>query len=188
MHKKLIYILLLFIIPLLGNNLPFRFAKISATERTSSFKDSTNVKGYTYFTRHGITMDSLCNTRLYNEVYGWLGVRYCYAGHTKYGVDCSGFVTQIYKLIYSIKLGGGAGDIYKMVKPIEKKDLKEGDLIFFKIRHSYISHVALYLSNNKFVHATTGYGVRIDDLNAPYYYRYYFSAGRIDKPLVQNTN
>ena len=138
------------------------------------------VKGYSYFVKHGVAIDSLSNQKLYNEVYGWLGAPYCYAGKTKYGVDCSGFVTQIYRIIYSIKLGGGAGDIYKLVKPVEKKDLREGDLVFFKISHSYISHVALYLSNNKIVHATTGYGVRIDDLNTPYYYRYYYSAGRID--------
>ena len=187
MYRRLIYYLLLIIIPLLGYDPPSCIAKTSATERATFFKDSTAVKGYTYFVKHGIAFDSLSNSKLYNEVYDWLGVRYCYAGHSKYGIDCSGFVTQIYQFIYSIKLSGGAGDIYKMVKPIEKKDLKEGDLIFWKIRHPYISHVGLYLSNNKFVHATTGYGVRIDDLNEPYYFRYYFCAGRIDKTMTQNT-
>jgi len=148
-------------------------------ERMFMFKDSSMITGYNYFKRHGVKFDSLTNIKLYNEVIKWIGVPYRHAGKTKYGVDCSGFVTQIYNLIYSRKLGGGAGDIFKLTSPIDKKDLKEGDLVFFKIRHSSISHVALYLSNNKFVHATTAYGVRIDDLDTPYYLRYYLSCGRI---------
>jgi len=60
--------------------------------------------------------------------------------------------------------------------------------VFFKINRSYISHVGIYLANNKFIHETSwGHGVQISDLNENYYKTYYFSAGRI--PVIpENTN
>ena len=60
-----------------------------------------------------------------------------------------------------------------------KTKLREGDLVFFKIGRGYISHVGVYLSNNKFIHATSyGRTVTVSDLDEAYYKRYYFSAGR----------
>ena len=156
------------------------FAKIP--ENPVKFFDSTNCKGYEYFINRGILFDSTSNINLYNEIYGWIGVPYRRGGKTKAGADCSGFASQIYNLVYSIKVSGSAGDIYKALKPIDKSELKEGDLIFFKINRYYISHVGIYLSNNKFIHATSyGKSVTINDLNSPYYKRYYFSAGRYVK-------
>lgn len=189
--KNIAFLFFLFLIPLIAESQLCAPVRRQVFERTFMFKDSSMVTGYNYFKRHGIVFDSLTNKNLYNEVIKWIGTPYRWAGKTRYGVDCSGFVTQIYNSIYSIKLGGGAGDIFKLTTPIEKKDLKEGDLVFFKIRHNHISHVALYLSNNKIIHATTAYGVRIDDLNAPYYLRYYFSCGRIvsaEKNIYTGTN
>jgi cell wall-associated NlpC family hydrolase len=55
--------------------------------------------------------------------------------------------------------------------------VKEGDLVFFSSgRH--ISHVGMYLRNNKFVHASTSMGVVISDLDEPYWKRKYAYAGR----------
>jgi lipoprotein Spr len=55
--------------------------------------------------------------------------------------------------------------------------VKEGDLVFFSSgRH--ISHVGMYLANNKFVHASTSMGVIISDLDEPYWKRRYIYAGR----------
>lgn len=139
--------------------------------------DTLNCKGYQFFKKKGIIFDSTSNIKLYNEVYGWLGVPYRYGGRSKAGTDCSGFASQIYKIVYNINLGGSAGDIFRKLKVVDKLNLKEGDLVFFKIRHSGISHVGIYLSNNKFIHATSyGKCVTISDLNEPYYKRYYFSA------------
>lgn len=136
-------------------------------------------KGYGYFKKNGVQFDSLSNLKLYNELYGWLGVPYRWGGRSKAGTDCSGFATLIYKNVYSRNVSGSAGDIYKKLKPIEKSELKEGDLIFFSFNHKYIAHVGLYLSNNKFIHETSwGKGITISDLNESYYKRYYYSAGR----------
>jgi murein DD-endopeptidase / murein LD-carboxypeptidase len=149
--------------------------------------DSAAVTGYKFYKSRGISFDSSSNVALYNELYGWLSVPYMWGGKNKYGADCSGFASAIYNNVYSYVVGGSAGDIYKMLSPVEKKDLKEGDLVFFKINRTFISHVGIYLSNNKFIHETSwGHGVMISDLSETYYSTYYYSAGRIPSVDVNN--
>ena len=36
---------------------------------------------------------------------------------------------------------------------VERKDLKPGDLIFFNIKSRRVNHVAIYLGNDRFIHA-----------------------------------
>jgi len=133
-----------------------------------------------YYSNKGVAYDSECSQiALYREVYAWMGVRYKYAGLTKRGVDCAGFVKNICNQVYGSKLSGSAGDHYKKCVPIERTDLEEGDLVFFKINKSYISHVGLYLGNNKFAHSAVHGGVIISDLNENYYNKYYYGGGRL---------
>jgi len=165
-----------------------RGSGISFDEGSKSF-DSTKCYGYKYFKNKGITFDSTSNLSLYNELYTWLGVPYVYGGRSKSGTDCSGFAGAIYKAIYTVNLPGGAQNIYNVLKPVKKNELKEGDLVFFKINSYSISHVGIYLANNKFIHATSwGKSITVSDLSEPYYQRYYFSAGRYEKKSDQANN
>ncbi len=133
-----------------------------------------------FYTSKGINYDSLCSQlELYREVYTWMGVRYRYAGLTKRGVDCAGFVKNICNSVYGTKLSGSAVDHFKKCIPLEKNQLEEGDLVFFKINQPNISHVGLYLGSNKFVHAAVHGGVTISDLNEKYYDKYYYLGGRL---------
>jgi lipoprotein Spr len=133
----------------------------------------------------GMRIDSVYNPILYATVVEWLGTRYRYGGRTKNGIDCSDFTSILYKNAYNIDLAGSAGDIFKKSMPISKSELKEGDMVFFKIRRRRrISHVGVYLGDNKFAHATTKAGVVISDLSEPYYKKYFFKGGTIsDKKL-----
>ena len=70
-----------------------------------------------------------------------------------------------------------------MVNPVNKEDLKEGDLVFFKIKSKAISHVGVYLGNNKFAHASSSRGVMISNLNEAYWKRYYYKGGRLLESL-----
>jgi lipoprotein Spr len=45
--------------------------------------------------------------------------------------------------------------------------------------------VGIYLQNNKFIHASTSFGVTISDLFDPYYLGRFLGVGRIDKPEVK---
>ena len=132
-----------------------------------------------FYATHQLVPDSACSPYLYYQVYDWVGTRYKYAGKSKKGIDCSGFVNEMYKCAYCINLSGGSRDIWPTVKPIEKEDLQEGDILFFKIKKGQISHVGVYLGNNKFAHASVHSGVIISDLNEEYYKKYFYKGGRL---------
>jgi lipoprotein Spr len=132
-----------------------------------------------YFEAKNLCIDSSCNPYLYYKVYDWIGARYKYSGSTQQGIDCSGFVNEIYKNVYCKELAASSGEIYKQTIAVKKDSLKEGDLLFFKIRKGRISHVGLYLGNNKFAHATTKVGVTVSDLDEPYYKKYFYKCGRL---------
>jgi lipoprotein Spr len=133
-----------------------------------------------YYGNYQLKIDSAYSAYLYYQVYDWVGTRYKYSGESKKGIDCSGFVSEMYQKVYCINLTGGSKDIYTQVKEkeIEKSELKEGDILFFKIRKGQISHVGIYLGNNKFAHASVHSGVIISDLDEAYYKKYFFKGGR----------
>lgn len=136
-----------------------------------------------FYAARKLSPDSAATPYLYYQVYDWIGTHYKYSGESKKGVDCSGFVSKMYKDAYCINISGGSRDIWTVVSPVEKKDLLEGDILFFKIRKGQISHVGIYLGNNKFAHASVHSGVIVSDLDEDYYKRYFFKGGRIQSRL-----
>ena len=134
---------------------------------------------FIYSNMLGYDLNYISNPLLYDNVSRWLGTPYKYAGIGKNGIDCSGLVCKLIKDSYNINLRGTSKDMYKQTQNIQKKDLREGDLVFFKIRKGKISHVGVYLGKNKFAHASTSLGVTVSDLDEPYYLKYYYSAGRL---------
>src|SRR5262249_50258643 len=85
----------------------------------------------------------------------WMGTPYHYSGDSKKGIDCSGFVSVLFKSVFNIELAASSKEIYlDNVVPLKKTNLIPSDLVFFKIRKKKVSHVGVYLGNNKFVHAT----------------------------------
>jgi murein DD-endopeptidase / murein LD-carboxypeptidase len=126
----------------------------------------------------GIDQEKIKNIKLYSFIDEWYGVPYLYAGKSKSGVDCSGFTNILYREVYGIAMAGSAASLYEGCKSIKRDDLEEGDLVFFKINSERISHVGVYLQNNKFVHASSKKGIIISDLEEAYYKKYYFKGGR----------
>lgn len=118
---------------------------------------------------------------LYDEVKSWIGTPYKYGGNNKRGVDCSGFVVQVYKKVYGVSLQRSSDLIYeKNCEKIKKNDLQEGDLVFFSTgRSKKINHVGIYLKSDKFIHASSSRGVIVSDLDESYYVRTYVSSGRV---------
>ncbi len=120
------------------------------------------------------------NRSLYDNIEQWLGTPYCYAGNSKKGTDCSGFVSSVYGEVYRTSLGArNSADIYKKITKVDKDDLEEGDLVFFRFHRRRVTHMGLYLSNGKFVHASTSNGVIISDLKDPYYRKSYAGGGHL---------
>lgn len=132
-------------------------------------------------------VESLPNKILLENVDDWYGVRYRTGGNTKKGVDCSGFTVAVYAAVYGIALPRVSREQYRISRKISTTELQEGDLVFFNTRGSGISHVGVYLGNNKFIHASVSRGVMVNGLFEPYYLQRYVGAGRIDdKQIVSN--
>lgn len=112
------------------------------------------------------------------EIDAWLGVPYKYGGLDKKGVDCSGLTCAIYKSVYGKIIPRTSKQQYELCKKITVNELMAGDLVFFKIETTDVSHVGVYLQNKQFIHASVAKGVVVSDLNDPYYSRYFTGAGR----------
>jgi lipoprotein Spr len=119
------------------------------------------------------------NTKLYVFVADWLGTPHKIGKCTKNGVDCSCFVKLLYETVYAKNSPRTAAEMYKTSKKLERKGLEEGDLVFFTIKSTRVSHVGVYLKNGWFAHVSTSKGVMINNLSEKYYQQYYAGAGRI---------
>ena len=110
-----------------------------------------------------------------------LGVKYRYGGTSpSRGFDCSGLVQYSHRAA-GINLPRTTGQQFKAAKRISRRYLKAGDLVFFKTSPSrFVSHVGIYLGNNKFIHApSSGKRVKISSMNEKYWRKRFTGAGRI---------
>ena len=84
---------------------------------------------------------------------GFLGCPYKYGGTSfKTGIDCSAYVQAIYAK-YGYKLPRNSSKQAGVGTSISASQLKPGDLVFYK-RGDSIGHVAIYIGNNKIIHAS----------------------------------
>lgn len=129
-----------------------------------------------------LPVENVVNEKLYNFIEEWWGTPYRLGGSSKTGIDCSNFVNTLMGAVFQISLAGNSIQLYSRVHRLTKRrDLQLGDLVFFAInRKKRISHVGIYLENDRFVHASSSAGVVISDLREPYWVRYYAGAGRIN--------
>jgi len=112
-----------------------------------------------------------------------LGVPYRYGGISrKQGFDCSGLMQFAYAKA-GIELPRTAREQFQATERLERKDLRPGDLVFFRINGRTIDHVGMYLGDGRFIHAPRpGKDVEEAELRNPYWNRRYAGAGRV--PLV----
>lgn len=128
-----------------------------------------------------IAVEDVRNFRLYGFIEDWYGTPYRMGGKNKDGIDCSGFVNTLLYNVFQQDFSGTSAQMYDHVKKLRSRsDLREGDLVFFRISKKRISHVGIYLDNDRFVHASTSSGVMISDLNEAYWKKYYAGAGRVN--------
>ena len=87
---------------------------------------------------------------------------------------------KVYKKVYHTKLSRSTDGQKKESNKVAKRNLREGDLVFFTSNRSgkKVAHVGIYLKEGKFIHASTTRGVIVSQLNEPYYTKHWISGGR----------
>ena len=126
----------------------------------------------------GVALKATSNVKLFQFVYDWIGTPYRFGGSSKKGIDCSAFTKELYTQVFNMDIKRSSRDIFSMVTPVGKDDLKEGDLMFFKIHSRSITHVGIYLGDGRFVHAANK-GVAISNISDEYYSKYFYRGGRM---------
>lgn len=119
------------------------------------------------------------NLQLFDFIDEWINVPYQFGGSSKAGIDCSRLSILLMYEVYHKSIAGSSADIARQTERIAKNQLKEGDLVFFKINSDELNHMGVYLGNGRFIHSTTQRGVVISDLQENYYTKYFVESGRV---------
>ena len=86
------------------------------------------------------------------------------------GLDCSGMVSYVFSQAAGLHLAGSAADLFRRGRPVARKALQPGDLVFFNTLNKAHSHVGIYLGDARFIHAPSSRGrVRTDSLSSGWY-------------------
>ena len=102
-----------------------------------------------------------------------LGVPYKWAGASKKGFDCSGFVKVVYDEIFGVRLPHQSSQqsLSQELVDAPLDSLITGDLVFFSTsgRNRPINHVGIYIGEGRFIHAARSQGVVVSELREPYW-------------------
>ena len=103
--------------------------------------------------------------------FGMIDIGYRFGGRNPdSGMDCSGMVSYIYQQVTGFRLPHNAAQIARLARPVERADVRPGDLLFFNTRNKPFSHVAIYVGDDRFVHAPSRNGrIQISRLTERYY-------------------
>lgn len=152
------------------------------TTPTSPLKASTDKAKHQKFDRKEERGELLAHTAL-----SYRGMPYVWGGASpRTGFDCSGFVQAVCKK-WGIYLPHCAAEQIHEGHLIPKKDLRPGDLVFFKNTYEEgVSHVGIYVGMGWFIHAADSRsGVILSSLNTPYNLNHWCEARRLNlKPVV----
>jgi cell wall-associated NlpC family hydrolase len=117
---------------------------------------------------------------LLREAYRYLGVPYVWGGNTFRGLDCSGFIKNVFAANgYKLPRLGSDQMAYGVPVPVDQ--LQAGDRLYFGRRTDRVgvTHTGLYIGNGYFIHASSSrHGVAISHLSEPLFRRIYVCARR----------
>ncbi|TKI73413.1 NlpC/P60 family protein, partial [Citrobacter freundii] len=116
-----------------------------------------------------------------------IGKPYRWGGSSpRTGFDCSGLVYYAYKDLVKFRIPRTANEMYHLrdAAPIERGELKNGDLVFFRTQgRGTADHVGVYVGNGKFIQSPrSGQEIQITSLSEDYWQRHYVGARRVMTP------
>jgi cell wall-associated NlpC family hydrolase len=107
----------------------------------------------------------------------FLGTPYSFGGTSTRGFDCSGFVQHVFAMM-GVHLPRTADAQFDVARKIAG-EMRPGDLVFFQTYTAGVSHVGIYLGNDRFVHASSSQGVTVSSLHESYWAARYLGAKRV---------
>ena len=113
---------------------------------------------------------------------GLVGTPYHWGGTTpESGFDCSGLIVYVFSEVVGLSLPRTVQDIYAVdLAEVRRDNLQGGDLVFFRTSGQGVSHIGIYVGQDRFVHAPNEGGtVRLDYLSNPYWDKRYSGAKRV---------
>jgi cell wall-associated NlpC family hydrolase len=107
-----------------------------------------------------------------------IGAPYRYGGAGPDGFDCSGLVAYAHRQA-GITVPRTAAEQYSQALPVDRRALRPGDLVFFRLSGRDVGHVGIYVGDDRFVHAPQSGGhVRFASLQDEWYRQRFVGAGR----------
>jgi len=147
------------------------FLSIAAIVITASF-----IQGCSFY-RNGWIHSRKEGVRIVRTAERYIGAPYRHGGATPRGFDCSGYVMYVYQQ-NGILLPRQVDRQYEAGKHIKLRQAEPGDLVFFRTsRRNRLSHVGIYIGENRFIHAPrSGKRVTYADMGKPYWKKRYRGA------------
>lgn len=116
-----------------------------------------------------------------------IGTPYVFGGEARSGLDCSGFVRQVFTPL-GVSLPRVSADQAQAGAAVDDRDLRPGDLLFFDTEgRGRVSHVGIYLGDDQFISANSYLGrVSVDRLRSDRYWgpRYLWARRVLDSPVA----
>ena len=108
------------------------------------------------------------------------GAPYRNGGTDPNGFDCSGFTQYVFAQ-HGISLPRDVREQYRLGAPVKPDQLVAGDLLFFATTDPGVSHVAIAIGGDAFVHAPSSTGVvRVERLGSSYWSPRFLGARRLN--------
>ncbi|WP_346770643.1 C40 family peptidase [Marinobacterium sediminicola] len=123
--------------------------------------------------------------RLLQVFADWAGTPYRFGGNDQKGVDCSGFIQQVFWQLDGRLLPRTTEQLAELGGRVRLQKLQPADLIFFKTGEKQ-RHAGIYIGNGEFIHASTSRGVMISRLDNPYWQDAWWMARRLAPEEVIN--
>jgi cell wall-associated NlpC family hydrolase len=119
-------------------------------------------------------------SKMDGSIGSFLGTPYVWGGRTRRGTDCSGFTQSVFAEL-GVYLPRNSRRQWKVGRSVKYKQLRKGDLVFFRTIGNRISHVGIFTkpAKNEFVHASSSRGVVRSNLESKYYKKRYAGARRV---------
>lgn len=125
---------------------------------------------------------SLVSNEVIFRAISLVGTPYRYGGtNPDTGFDCSGLIGFVFNEAAGLRLPRTTRELIDIdARTVDRSDLQAGDLVYFNSRGGRVSHIGIYVGENRFVHAPSSGGVvRIDKLDTPYWTKFYVGAKRL---------